>query len=128
VSYTALSPETALAESLATSRYFRLPVSESLPRLIVALDARFSRVLDLTDGKVRTRLQLSLAKIRADWRRENRHKREALTQAWGWAIEAAGYDAALVPSTADSPKGRNLVVFPANISLFKVKNEAVWPT
>jgi len=50
-----------------------------------------------------------------DWRRENRRRREALTQSWGWAFQNAGFEAILVPSAANS-KGVNLVVFPENLA------------
>ena len=47
-------------------------------------------------------------------RRENRQRREALTQSWGWAFQQSGFEGILVPSAANS-EGVNLVVFPENL-------------
>ena len=114
LTYTALTTITAHAEVLAHVTYYNLPVEHALPRLLVALDTDLKRVLDLTDGKVRQRLKLGADTIRnLDWRRENRLKQEATTQAWGRLFLAAGYEAILVPSAAN--QGTNLIVFPANL-------------
>lgn len=53
LSYTALDPETALAEALAHARYFRLPLGSALPRTLVALRLEAGRVLDLRNGELR---------------------------------------------------------------------------
>src|SRR5690606_2102466 len=82
--YGSFSPETAMAETLAQHRYYRLPVENAMPRTFVAIEVRLQRVLDLSDGAIRRRLGVSARRIQTgDWRRENGEGREALTQAIG---------------------------------------------
>ena len=130
LSYTALAPETALAEALANVRYYRLPAAKALPRVLVALRLTAKRVLDLRDGNARKTLGLSMKTITSlDWRAENRNGSEAVTQAWGRAFAAAGFEAVIVPSAAD-PGGGNMLVFPENLqpgSHFEVDTEIKWP-
>lgn len=130
LSYTATSPPTALAEALAQANYYNLPLSRALPRVLVALQLDARRVLDLRLGKVRRTLRLSAATMqKTDWRAENQHGREALTQAWGRAFAAAGFEAVIVPSAADA-SGANVLVFPDNLrsgSRFEVDSEVIWP-
>lgn len=66
----------------------------------MSLRLEAARVLDLREGAVRKRLGLSLRTIRqTDWRQDNQRRQEALTQAWGAAFEAAGFEAVIVPSS-----------------------------
>ena len=127
LSYTATEPETALAETLAHARYFRLPSFSALPRVLVGLRLRATRILDLRDGALRRKLLLSSATIiNTDWRKDNRHGQEAVTQAWGTAFEAAGFEAVITPSSALPPGGTNVLVFPGNLlprSKFDVDEE-----
>lgn len=129
LSYTAQSPVTALAEALAHTRYFNLPTSKALPRVLVALRLKASRVLDLRDGQVRKALRLSESTIRrSDWRAENRKGKEAVTQAWGNALAHGGFEAAIVPSAADA-HGSNVLIFPTNLqagSKFTVVTAIKW--
>jgi RES domain-containing protein len=113
--YASLEVETALAESLAHFRHFGLPVARALPRVLVALEARVRRVLDLSDGAVRRTLGVSDRRLRGEpWREENRRRREAMTQAIGRLAYRADLEGLLVPSAA-RPGGRNLILFPANM-------------
>lgn len=129
VSYTSQTPETALAEALAHVRYYNLPTSRALPRVLVALRLEASRALDLRNGAARRALILSDHTIRTlDWRPENRNGAEAVTQAWGFALAGAGFEAVIVPSAAE-PHGVNVLVFPENLlagSLFEVATEVAW--
>lgn len=129
LSYTALCPDTALSEALAHVRYYELPLSKALPRVLVAVRLKVSRALDLRDGQVRKSLVLGENTIRnLDWRAENQQGREALTQAWGYAFARAGFEAVLTPS-AVHPFGFNALVFPDNLlpgSHFSVVNEVRW--
>ena len=93
LSYTALTPDTALAEAFAHVNYYSLPPNKALPRVLVALKFKGVRILDLRDGKVRKSLVLSKHTIhRLDWRAENQNGREAITQAWGQAFANAGIE------------------------------------
>jgi RES domain-containing protein len=130
LSYSSTTPETALAEALAHVKYFSLPVATALPRVLVALNLKVTRALDLRDGKVRQILRIAEAMIQGlDWRAKNQHREEALTQAWGRAFLAAGLEAVIVPSAADA-RGTNVLVFPENLqsaSRFDVKDKVKWP-
>ncbi len=81
--YTALLPETALAEALASNRYYGFPDAHSAPLVFVTAEAKLKQVIDLRDGKIRQRLRTSEAAIlQTDWRKENNTGNEAITQAW----------------------------------------------
>jgi RES domain-containing protein len=68
VMYNSLTPETAMAETLAQNRYFGIPIEESMPRVFVATLVKLQSVLDLRQGLVRQRLQVSQDRILAvDW-------------------------------------------------------------
>ena len=59
VAYAATEPETALAESLAHARYYNLPLSTALPRVLVSLGLNAISVLDLRNHHLRSVLQIS---------------------------------------------------------------------
>jgi len=135
--YASLDIETALAEALAHFKHYNLPVAKAMPRVIVALEARLRRVLDLSDGAVRHALSVSQRRLLSEpWREENKRGREALTQALGRLAYEADLEGLLVPSAARR-QGRNLVIFPANLdvpqSWLRLVNKAQlprgpWPT
>jgi RES domain-containing protein len=111
--YTSLTPETALAEYLAQHRYFGWPVSSAMPYVMVALGVTLQKVLDFSDGKVRSSLGVSLVRmIDTAWRRASVH--ESITQALGRCAFEAELEAILVPSSAALGEV-NLVVFPGNL-------------
>lgn len=115
VVYASLTPETALAESLAHNRYYGIPLQDSMPRTFVAIAVNLQAILDLRAGTVRRRLQVSVDRILAvDWRKEVGAGREPITQAIGRAASEVGLEGLIVPSAADS-KGHNLLVFPGNL-------------
>jgi len=126
VAYTAMEPETALAECLAHARYYNLPLSTALPRVLVSLVLRATSVLDLRDANLRRVLHIALDEMTVrDWRRENRRSREAVTQAWGATFAAAGVEALIARSAANND-GTNVVVFPENLRRpdeFRVETE-----
>jgi RES domain-containing protein len=111
--YAALSDTTALAEAKANHLYYGLDPTDALPRTIVAVDIKLSRVLDLTDGKVRKKLGVSATRMRGDdWRTLNRRGAESLTQAIGRVAYENGLEGLLVPACDG---GRNVVWFPGNL-------------
>jgi RES domain-containing protein len=115
VVYTSLSPETAMAETLAHHRYYGIPVEDAMPRMFVAMEARLQAVLDFRQGTVRQRIQVSLDRIlKVDWRKEVQAGRDPITQTIGHAASELGWEGMIVPSAAD-PKGHNLLVFPENL-------------
>jgi RES domain-containing protein len=113
--YASLDVETAVAEALQHFRYYGLPVSKAMQRVIVALEAEIERVLDLSNGAVRRLLVVSEKRMLSEpWREQQNKGCEALTQ----AIGRLGYDLdiqALLVSSAARRAGSNLIVFPANL-------------
>ncbi|MFN2385632.1 MAG: RES family NAD+ phosphorylase [Thermoanaerobaculia bacterium] len=110
--YGSSSPETAVAEALATFRHYGIPISDAMPRVVVALEAKLDAVLDLTDPRTRSLLRVSRRALRQEpWRERQAAGGEALTQAIGRAAHEAGFDGLRAPS-APVPSGWNLVVFP----------------
>lgn len=115
VVYASLTPETALAETLAHNRYYNLPIEDAMPRTFVALQVKTQCILDLTDGQVRQRLRFSLDAIRTvDWRHEMHLGRKPITHEIGQAAFEVGLEGLIVSSAADT-KGKNLLIFPANL-------------
>ena len=112
VVYASFSAETAMAEALATARYYGFPVHHVMPRTFVAVSFKLRRLLDLTDGNTRKKLGISRRRlVETDWRAENAAEREAITQAVGRLAAAAGIEALAVHS-ATPANGENVVVFP----------------
>lgn len=113
--YGSLTPEAAMAETLAHSRHFGLSIGASMPRVFVEIEVVLTAVLDLSDGHVRQRLRVSRqAMLEEDWHRATKTGREALTQAIGRAVKESGLEGLLAPSAAMVGE-TNLVVFPANL-------------
>jgi RES domain-containing protein len=113
--YASTMPDTAMDDSIAHHRYFGIPIQNAFPRVFVAIDAKLSKVLDLTNGKVRRQLRVSLANIISeDWRKEQDQGRESLTQTIGRVAFENGLEALLVPSAACS-NGEGMIIFPANL-------------
>ena len=93
VVYASLTPETAMAETLAHNRYYGISAEDAMPRTFVAIAAKLHAVLDFRDGNVRRRLQVSQKRILAvDWRKDVRAGREPITQKIGQAAYEAGWE------------------------------------
>lgn len=110
--YGSLSPEAAMAETLAYIRYYGLPAQSAMPRTFVAVEVELSHVLDLTDGKVRQSLGVSLARmLECDWRAEVHAEKVPITHQIGEAVFNTGLEGLLVPSAA-AEREVNLVFYP----------------
>ena len=109
--------EAAIAESGASFTYYNFAPSDVRPKVIVAVRASFSKVLDLVAPKgLRTKTWLELDKLLAeDWHKVNDAKHESQSQAFGRAAHAIGAEALLVPS-ARVPGGMNVVYFPQSLA------------
>ena len=107
--YGSTTDTTALEESKANDRYYGV-VTKS-PRLLVAVEARLTRVLDLTDPDIRRALELTLTELAAeDWRKLLAAGKESLTQVLGRAVAATGGSGLLARSAAVR-RGVNVVFF-----------------
>lgn len=113
--YCSLTPNTAMSETLAHFSYYGIPFHNAMPRTFVAVEVNLQRVIDIREGAVRRRLQVSLHRmLDIDWRKSVREGREPIPQLLGRAAADAGIEALLVPSAADH-SGQNLLVFPKNL-------------
>jgi RES domain-containing protein len=74
------------------------------------------KVLKLTDAKVCSKIGFSLSElVNEDWKAIQSAGEEAWTQAIGRGCQLAGFEALIVPS-ARHKVGKNIVVFPQNLS------------
>jgi RES domain-containing protein len=114
VVYLSREPETAMTEALEHFRYHNLPISQGLPKVMVAVAVRMDRLLDLTDSDVVRGLPIPMAELLAeDWRALMASQVESGSQAIGAAASAAGIQGLTVLSKP-AATGVNLVVFPEN--------------
>lgn len=110
--YMSDSPETALAESLARQRYYHLLPHDALPLTLVAVRISLHSIVSLRDKRVRRKLGLTVPEMIAeDWREMNTRGDEAITQTFGRAAFALGYEGLILPSAARR-NGSNLLWFP----------------
>lgn len=111
--YGSTTDTVALEECKAHDRYYG--VVTTAPRLLVAVRAKLSRVLDLQRADVRRALGVTLAELEAeDWRRLSERGIESQAQAVGRAASGAELSGMLVPSFAVDG-GLNVVVFPGRL-------------
>jgi RES domain-containing protein len=108
--YGSTTDSTALDECKANDRYYGIPTKG--PRLLVAIEARLTRVLDLTNANIRRALNLTLTELAAeDWRKLLASGKESLTQAIGRAVAETG-GSGLRSRSATVHRGVNAAVFP----------------
>lgn len=110
--YGSTTDTTALEECKANDRYYR--VETKSPRLLVAIEARLNRVLDLTNPDIRRAMGVTLTELaEEDWRKLLAAGKESFTQAIGRAVAAIGGSGLLVRSAAVH-RGINVIFFPGN--------------
>lgn len=110
--YGSLEPETAMSESLASYREFRIPLSEAMPLVFVAVNVKAQAILDLTSGTVQKRLGVTSRRMRStDWQAIQQKGEESLTQAIGRLAWEQSLEGLLVPS-ARVAGATNIVLFP----------------
>ncbi len=108
--YGCTTDHTALEECKANDRYYGLETKS--PRLLVAIESRLTRVLDLTRPALRRKLGVTLRELAAeDWRKLLGAHKESLTQVLGRAVAETGGSGLIAPSAAVY-RGVNVVVFP----------------
>jgi len=112
VVYLSRAPETAVHESNEHRRYYRLPLWEAMPKVMVAVRVDTEHVLDLTDPVNSASLPETMPNLMAeDWRAVMGRGDEPTAQAMGRAAFEAGLQGLVVPSKPD-PNGANLLIFP----------------
>ncbi len=110
------SPELALKEALAKSRSGIGIEAAFTPRVVVGIEVSVGRAVDLTLSANLEVLGTTRAELLAeDWFEVQRLGGESMTQAIGRHAFECGIEALIVPS-ARSARGKNLVVFPANLA------------
>ena len=108
--YGSTTDTTALEECKAHDRYYGIVTKG--PRLLVAIEARLTRVLDLTNPDIRRALDITLAELAAeDWRKLQAAGKESLTQVLGRAVAESG-GSGLLSRSAAVHRGVNVAVFP----------------
>jgi RES domain-containing protein len=110
--YGSFDADTAVAEAQAHYRYYGLPFSLSLPKVIVAIAVDVGPHLNLRSPWTRRKLPISMAELLADdWRAVMESGHEPASQALGRAAFDAGFGCISLPSNARRG-GVNAVVFP----------------
>ena len=113
--YASLDPVTATKESYHELLQAGFPASVIRPRVMVGLAIDLKQVLDLTDGRIRRSLGLTLADLIEEvWSAIQLSGEEPWTQAIGRGAAEAGFEGILVPS-ARQLRGKNAVIFPGNL-------------
>lgn len=100
--YPSLDLETAVAELVRRADRTGVELDQLLPRILLTIDIRLQKVLDLADGEVRDNWGVTKEDLASD---DHRPCRDV-----GRAARRAGYEAILFPSAARE-SGRNLAVF-----------------
>src|ERR1700690_2742045 len=99
VVYLSKTPETATAEALAAHRYYHLPLSQNMPKVVVAVLVEAQHVIDLTVSALQNSFPETMTNLLAeDWRAVMERGDESTTQAIGRAAYASGLQGLLVPS------------------------------
>jgi RES domain-containing protein len=108
--------ETAVGESNVNFAYYKLPLRDTGPRVIVGVRLKLGKVVDLTDPNgIRKQIWLRLDELLAeDWRKVNDTGHESQSQAFGRAAHDTGAEAILA-SSVRSASGVNLVYFPESV-------------
>lgn len=113
VLYLSCDIHTCVEETTKSFTQAGTSVAQALPRTIVGVEVRLTRVLDLTDPAVLRLLGITrLRLIRTDWvTSQDVDGREAFTQNIGRLARDAGLEAILAPSAALPRTGQNLCIF-----------------
>jgi RES domain-containing protein len=110
--YFALDDQTALAEVASRERASGLDGVRTYDLTVAGCRVDLHRTISLADPRVPAAMDVRLDELLAcDWKAEQRSGREAISQAVGRAIRAAGFEALFAPS-AQRREGLCLAVFP----------------
>jgi RES domain-containing protein len=108
--------DAALNEGSASFAYYKLPLADIKPKVIVGVRLKLGKVIDLTNPKgINKQPWLRLDELLAeDWRKVNDGGHESQGQAFGRAAHDVGAEGLLTPS-ARVADGVNLVYFPESV-------------
>jgi len=125
VLYLSCDVHTCVEETTRSLTQNAFDVAKTLPRLLVSIEVKLSKVLDFTDSRVRRDLGITKKVLtETDWASLQEAEVETITQAIGRLTRDVGFEAIFVPSA--TRLGNNLDVFPDNLlsdSILKVANE-----
>jgi RES domain-containing protein len=108
--YGSTTDATALEECKANDRYYGIVTKG--PRILVAIEANLSRILDLTNADIRRALDITLSELAAeDWRKLQAAGKESLAQVLGRAVAESG-GSGLLSRSAAAHRGMNVAIFP----------------
>lgn len=111
--YASLTPNTAVSEAYQNLNDYGFPLSAIRPRVVCGATVALSRLLDLTDARIRHEIGFSLNELlEEEWLALQQQGEESWTQAIGRGARAAGFEGLIAPSARDLPDGVNLVYFP----------------
>ena len=117
--YGSTTDHTALEECKAHDRYYG--VETKSPRLLVAIEAQLTGMLDLTASATRRAMEVTLAELGSeDWRKFQAAGKESFTQAIGRAVVAAGGSGLLCRSAA-VPCGVSVAIFPGRCGVGRLE-------
>ena len=109
--YIAEDPVTGLAENRLIVSPQSSPLYRPATRILLALEYRLQRVLDLSDTQVLEALSTSYQELTGDWEPYNYQGKTAPTQQLGAAVFASGQFEAIRYPSAQNRQQHNLAVF-----------------
>ena len=130
VLYLSCDLHTCLEETTKSLQRPGFEVAMLLPCVVIGIEVKLRRILDLTNGATRRKLGVTKnSLIATDWEKnQNIYHQEAFTQQLGRLAREAGFEAIFVPSAVT--RGKNLDVFPDRLlpgSSLKIINRSRLP-
>ena len=114
--YTSLDVETATLEAYQDFIYRGFLLTAITPRVTAGAKVKLSKVLDLTDSKIRQKIGFTKKElVEESWRAIQKTGDESWTQAIGRGAYLAGFEGVIAPS-ARKNDGKNMVIFPKRLA------------
>lgn len=114
--YASLDVTTATQEAYQDFVYRGFPMTAIAPRVTAGAKVTLTKVLDLTDAKLRKSIGFTLRDlVEEDWEALQKMGEESWTQAIGRGGYVAEFQGLIVPS-ARNPGGKNIVIFPTRLA------------
>ena len=114
VLYLSCDVHTCIEEATRATQAAESDVAANLPRTIVGVNVKLSKVLDLTDNRIRRAIGVTKKVLtETKWKEIQSRGEEAITQSIGRFAKEVGFEAILVPSAVWN--GKNLDIFPDDL-------------